>query len=188
MVVYMKKIVCLLVAIIFFSCDRQYDNFKITGINMYAVTFNDSIRSKKRYFLIDFTTVLCHPKSTLFGGGVEPGLKGIDENIKSIDIYTCNGKTISSHFKGWNSNLEGTISDGRGDYSYLSSSNIAELVKSINDRDRQGIGERIKFRRLFYTNSGETPYKIVIRFENREITAKAINDEEDYKVISTAHP
>ena len=138
--------------------------------------------------MIDFTTVLCHPKSTLFGGGVEPGLKGIDENIKSIDIYTRNGKTISSHFKGWNSNLEGTISDGRGDYSYLSSSNIAELVKSINDRDRQGIGERIKFRRLFYTNSEETPYKIVIRFENREITAKVINDEEDYKVISTAHP
>ncbi len=155
---------------------------------MYAVTFNDSIRSKKRYFLIDFTTVLCHPKSTLFGGGVEPGLKGIDENIKSIDIYTRNGKTISSHFKGWKSNLEGTISDGRDDYSYLSSSNIAELVKSINDRDRQGIGERIKFRRLFYTNSGETPYKIVIRFENREITAKVINDEEDYKVISIAHP
>lgn len=184
----MRKIVCLLVAIIFFSCDRQYDNFKITGINMYAVTFNDSIRSKKRYFLIDFTTVLCHPKSTLFGGGVEPGLKGIDEKIKSIDIYTRNGKTISSHFKGWKSNLEGTISDGRGDYSYLSSSNIAELVKSINDRDRQGIGERIKFRRLFYTNSEETPYKIVIRFENREITAKVINDEEDYKVISTAHP
>ena len=116
-----------------------------------------------------------------FGGGVEPGLKGIDENIKSINIYTRNGKTISSHFKGWNSNLEGTISDGRGDYSYLSSSNIAELVKSINDRDRQGIGERIKFRRLFYTNSEETPYKIVIRFENREITAKVINDEEDYK-------
>ena len=184
----MRKIVCLLVAIIFFSCDRQYDNFKITGINMYAVTFNDSIRSKKRYFMIDFTTVLCHPKSTLFGGGVEPGLKGIDENIKSIDIYTRNGKTISSHFKGWKSNLEGTISDGRDDYSYLSSSNIAELVKSINDRDRQGIGERIKFRRLFYTNSGETPYKIVIRFENREITAKVINDEEDYKVISIAHP
>ena len=184
----MKKIVCLLVAIIFFSCDRQYDNFKITGINMHAVTFNDSIRSKKRYFLIDFTTVLCHPKSTLFGGGVEPGLKGIDENIKSIDIYTRNGKTISAHFKGWKSNLEGTISDGRDDYSYLSSSNIAELVKSINDRDRQGIGERIKFRRLFYTNSEETPYKIVIRFENREITAKVINDEEDYKVISTAHP
>ena len=184
----MRKIVCLLVAIIFFSCDRQYDNFKITGINMHTVTFNDSIRSKKRYFLIDFTTVLCHPKSTLFGGGVEPGLKGIDENIKSIDIYTRNGKTISSHFKGWNSNLEGTISDGRGDYSYLSSSNIAELVKSINDRDRQGIGERIKFRRLFYTNSEETPYKIVIRFENREITAKVINDEEDYKVISIAHP
>ena len=166
----MKKIVCLLVAIAFFSCDRQYDNFKITGINMHTVTFNDSIRSKKRYFLIDFTTVLCHPQSTLFGGGVEPGLKGIDENIKSINIYTRNGKTISSHFKGWNSNLEGTISDGRGDYSYLSSSNIAELVKSINDRDRQGIGERIKFRRLFYTNSEETPYKIVIRFENREIT------------------
>ena len=184
----MRKIVCLLVAIIFFSCDRQYDNFKITGINMHAVTFNDSIRSKKRYFLIDFTTVLCHPKSTLFGGGVEPGLKGIDENIKSIDIYTRNGKTISSHFKGWKSNLEGTISDGRDDYSYLSSSNIAELVKSINDRDRQGIGERIKFGRLFYTNSGETPYKIVIRFENREITAKVINDEEDYKVISIAHP
>ncbi|MBF1401116.1 MAG: hypothetical protein HXN38_10505, partial [Prevotella histicola] len=112
----------------------------------------------------------------------------IAEGIKSIDIYTRNGKTISSHFKGWNSNLEGTISDGRGDYSYLSSSNIAELVKSINDRDRQGIGERIKFRRLFYTNSEETPYKIVIRFENREITAKVINDEEDYKVISTAHP
>ena len=155
---------------------------------MHTFTFNDSIRSKKIYFLIDFTTVLCHPKSTLFGGGVEPGLKGIDENIKSIDIYTRNGKTISSHFKGWNSNLEGTISDGRGDYSYLSSSNIAELVKSINDRDRQGIGERIKFRRLFYTNSEETPYKIVIRFENREITAKVINDEEDYKVISTAHP
>ena len=184
----MRKIVCLLVAIIFFSCDRQYDNFKITGINMHAVTFNDSIRSKKRYFLIDFTTVLCHPKSTLFGGGVEPGLKGIDENIKSIDIYTRNGKTISAHFKGWKSNLEGTISDGRDDYSYLSSSNIAELVKSINDRDRQGIGERIKFRRLFYTNSEETPYKIVIRFENREITAKVINDEEDYKGISTAHP
>ena len=184
----MRKIVCLLVAIIFFSCDRQYDNFKITGINMHTVTFNDSIRSKKRYFLIDFTTVLCHPKSTLFGGGVEPGLKGIDENIKSIDIYTRNGKTISSHFKGWKSNLEGTISDGRDDYSYLSSSNIAELVKSINDRDRQGIGERIKFRRLFYTNSEETPYKIVIRFENREITAKVINDEEDYKVISIAHP
>ena len=184
----MKKIVCLLVAIAFFSCDRQCDNFKITGINMHTVTFNDSIRSKKRYFLIDFTTVLCHPKTTLFGGGVEPGLKGIDENIKSINIYTRNGKTISSHFKGWNSNLEGTISDGRGDYSYLSSSNIAELVKSINDRDRQGIGERIKFRRLFYTNSEETPYKIVIRFENREITAKVINDEEDYKVISTAHP
>ena len=155
---------------------------------MHTVTFNDSIRSKKRYFLIDFTSVLCHPKTTLFGGGVEPGLKGIDENIKSINIYTRNGKTISSHFKGWNSNLEGTISDGRGDYSYLSSSNIAELVKSINDRDRQGIGERIKFRRLFYTNSEETPYKIVIRFENREITAKVINDEEDYKVISTAHP
>ena len=184
----MKKIVCLLVAIVFFSCDRQYDNFKITGINMHTVTFNDSIRSKKRYFLIDFTTVLCHPKTTLFGGGVEPGLKGIDENIKSINIYTRNGKTISSHFKGWNSNLEGTISDGRGDYSYLSSSNIAELVKSINDRHRQGIGERIKFRRLFYTNSEETPDKIVIRFENREITAKVINDEEDYKVISTAHP
>lgn len=123
-----------------------------------------------------------------FGGGVEPGLKGIDEGIKSIDIYTRNGKTISSHFKGWNSNLEGIISDGRDDYSYLSSSNIAELVKSINDRDRQGIGERITFRRLFYTDSGEMPYKIVIRFENREVTAKIINDEEDYKVISTAHP
>lgn len=69
----MKKIVYLLVAIVFFSCDRQYDNFKITGINMHAVTFNDSIRSKKRYFLIDFTTVLCHPKYTLFGEGLNLG-------------------------------------------------------------------------------------------------------------------
>lgn len=83
--------------------------------------------------------------------------------------------------------MEGTISDGTADYSYLSSSNIRELVNSINDRDRQGIGERIKFRRLFYTNSDDIPYKIVIRFNKRKINSKVINEEEKYKVISAAH-
>jgi len=184
----MKKIICLLVAIVFISCNYQYDNFKITGINMHAVTLNDSIISKKRYFLIDFTTVLCHSRFTLFGGGVEPGLKGIDERIKSIEIYTRNGKIISSHFMGWASSSEGTISDGIVDYADLSSSNITELVNSINEHDRQGIGERIKFRRLFYTNSGDIPYKIVMRFKDREVKSMVINKKEKYKVISEAYP
>lgn len=187
MIIYMKKMICLLAAMAFISCDYQYNNFKITGISMHAVTLSDSVNSKKKYYLIGFTTVLCHSKFTLSGGGVEPGLKGIDERIKSIEIYTRNGKTISSHFKGWRASLEGTISDGTADYSYLSSSNIRELVNSINDRDRQGIGERIKFRRLFYTNSDDIPYKIVIRFNKRKINSKVINEEEKYKVISAAH-
>lgn len=151
--IYMKKIICLLATMAFISCDYQYNNFKITRISMHAVTLIDSVNSKKKYYLIDFTTVLSHSKFTLFGGGVEPGLKGIDERIESIEIYTCNGKTISSDFKGWTASLEGTISDGTADYSYLSSSNIREPVNSINDRDRQD--ERIKFRRLFYTNSDD---------------------------------
>lgn len=155
---------------------------------MQAITLNDSVSLKKIYFLIDFTTVLCHSRFTLFGGGVEPGLKGIDERIKSIEIYTRNGKIISSHFMGWASSSEGTISDGIVDYAYLSSSNITELVNSINEHDRQGIGERIKFRRLFYTNSGDIPYKIVIRFKDREVKSMVINEKEKYKVISEAYP
>ena len=98
-----------------------------------------------------FNTKLCNPSISFLGGGLEPGIKGIDGKITGIEIYTRSGKIISQNFRGWDMDIEGTITDGTEELPFLSSPNLSELVKSINNGDRQGRGERIKFRRLFYS-------------------------------------
>ena len=180
----MRKAIYILITIFFNSCDCHYDNFKITGVTMQSVTLKDSTGINKNFYMFVFNTKLCNPSISFLGGGLEPGIKGIDGKITGIEIYTRSGKIISQNFRGWDMDIEGTITDGTEELPFLSSPNLSDLVKSINNGDRQGIGERIKFMRLFYSSSGEPPYLIIVSFKNKQIISKVINEKVDYKVIN----
>lgn len=119
----MRKAIYILITIFFNSCDCHYDNFTITGVTMQSVTLKDSTGINKNFYMFVFNTKLCNPSISFLGGGLEPGIKGIDGKITGIEIYTRSGKIISQNFRGWDMDIEGTITDGTEELPFLSSHN-----------------------------------------------------------------
>lgn len=177
----MRNLLMSLMVIILVSCECHHETFRIDNVSMQPIVFTDSLANGKQYFVIDFITSWSAPKLVLFGGGIEPGLKGIDEEIKSIEVRTRSGRLISSCFKGWKTDMDGLISGQEESHGYYSSLNIASLVRSINNGERQSIGMRIGIPRLFYLSSSDEPYTITIKFRDRQITSKVIQMKMIYR-------
>ena len=176
----MRSLLTLVMAIILVSCECHYETFRIDNVVMQPIVFTDSLVNGKKYFVINFITSWTGTKPVLFGGGIEPGLKGIDEKVKSIEVRTRSGKLISPCFKGWETDMYGLISNKEESPGYYSSLNIASLVRSINKGERQSVGMRICIPRLFYLSSNDEPYTITIKFRERQITSKVIQKEMVY--------
>ena len=84
-----------------FLSHKEYRNYKITNITLSEIVIKDSLlnlRKGNRYFLLEFMVDYCNSSLTFMGGGVEPGLNGTIESIKSIKIIDSNGNDISSLF------------------------------------------------------------------------------------------
>lgn len=170
----MKKIIIatLIICVVFcmLLSHKEYRNYKITNITLSEIVIKDSLlnlRKGNRYFLLEFMVDYCNSSLTFMGGGIEPGLNGTIESIKSIKIIDSNGNDISSLFH----NL--TIEDNDlwlDDYLVFSKNyNIDSLVNSINHRDRNEIGQRITIPRLFPPRSLSEiliPSRRVINLEN----------------------
>lgn len=130
-----KKIIIatLIICVVFYMLlsQKEYRNYKITNITLSEIVIKDSLlnlRKENRYFLLEFMVDYCNSSLTFMGGGIEPGLNGTIESIKSIKIIDSNGNDISSLFH----NL--TIEDNDlllDDYLVFSKNyNIDSLVKN----------------------------------------------------------
>lgn len=170
-----KKIIIatLIICVVFcmLLSHKEYRNYKITNITLSEIVIKDSLlnlRKGNRYFLLEFMVDYCNSSLTFMGGGIEPGLNGTIESIKSIKIIDSNGNDISSLFH----NL--TIEDNDlllDDYLVFSKNyNIDSLVNSINHRDRNEIGQRITIPRLFVIDSTSViPDSIILNFGTHSI-------------------
>ena len=101
----MKKIIIatLIICVVFcmLLSHKEYQNYKITNITLSEIVIKDSLlnlRKGNRYFLLEFMVDYCNSSLTFMGGGIEPGLNGTIESIKSIKIIDSNGNDISSLF------------------------------------------------------------------------------------------
>ena len=101
----MKKIIIatLIICVVFcmLLSHKEYRNYKITNITLSEIVIKDSLlnlRKGNRYFLLEFMVDYCNSSLTFMGGGIEPGLNGTIESIKSIKIIDSNGNDISSLF------------------------------------------------------------------------------------------
>lgn len=182
----MKKIFYLFIIFTLLSCNINYKKYKITDISMREISLKDSMNSSKRYYLICFQTEWKSPAISLLGGGVESGLEGSIDSIRSIQIYSKNNKIITSYFKGWNLPLSGKICTADGEVNYISFLDLEKMINSINKGCRESIGVRIKYSHLFYTRSDAGPHKIIINFSNRKVSSKIQFNEEKCIIESSA--
>ena len=91
----MKKIIIatLIICVVFcmLLSHKEYRNYKITNITLSEIVIKDSLlnlRKGNRYFLLEFMVDYCNSSLTFMGGGIEPGLNGTIESIKSIKIIS----------------------------------------------------------------------------------------------------
>ena len=188
----MKKIIIatLIICVVFYMLlsQKEYRNYKITNITLSEIVIKDSLlnlRKGNRYFLLEFMVDYCNSSLTFMGGGIEPGLNGTIESIKSIKIIDSNGNDISSLFH----NL--TIEDNDlllDDYLVFSKNyNIDSLVNSINHRDRNEIGQRITIPRLFVIDSTSViPDSIILNFGSHSIISNVKYKKSKPFVLSTS--
>lgn len=187
-----KKIIIatLIICVVFcmLLSHKEYRNYKITNITLSEIVIKDSLlnlRKGNRYFLLEFMVDYCNSSLTFMGGGIEPGLNGTIESIKSIKIIDSNGNDISSLFH----NL--TIEDNDlwlDDYLVFSKNyNIDSLVNSINHRDRNEIGQRITIPRLFVIDSTSViPDSIILNFGTHSIISNVKYKKSKPFVLSTS--
>lgn len=187
-----KKIIIatLIICVVFYMLlsQKEYRNYKITNITLSEIVIKDSLlnlRKGNRYFLLEFMVDYCNSSLTFMGGGIEPGLNGTIESIKSIKIIDSNGNDISSLFH----NL--TIEDNDlllDDYLVFSKNyNIDSLVNSINHRDRNEIGQRITIPRLFVIDSTSViPDSIILNFGTHSIISNVKYKKSKPFVLSTS--
>ncbi len=187
----MKKIIIATLIMALFFCmllsHKEYRNYKITNITLSEIVIKDSLlnlRKGNRYFLLEFMVDYCNSSLTFMGGGIEPGLNGTIESIKSIKIIDSNGNDISSLFH----NL--TIEDNDlwlDDYLVFSKSyNIDSLANSINHRDRNEVGLRITIPRLFVIDSTSViPDSVILSFGTHSIISN-VNHKSKPLVLSTS--
>lgn len=187
-----KKIIIatLIICVVFYMLlsSKEYRNYKITNITLSEIVIKDSLlnlRKGNRYFLLEFMVDYCNSSLTFMGGGIESGLNGTIESIKSIKIIDSNGNDISSLFH----NL--TIEDNYlwlDDYLVFSKNyNIDSLVNSINHRDRNEIGQRITIPRLFVIDSTSViPDSIILNFGTHSIISNVKYKKSKPFVLSTS--
>lgn len=173
----------LLLSFLFLSCQSRYEKYRIIGVSMNEILLQDSIETGRKYFIIQFETELCQPVITLFGGGIEPGLDGIEDSIQSIRIYDADRKEITPQFKGWRCEAEGIIGNNATEIPYLSFINIKGMLHSINNKDRLGIGTRIQYSRIFYFTGNSQPAKIVIDWKQKQISSRVLLRKYPYRII-----
>ena len=188
----MKKIIIatLIICVVFYMLlsSKEYRNYKITNITLSEIVIKDSLlnlRKGNRYFLLEFMVDYCNSSLTFMGGGIESGLNGTIESIKSIKIIDSKGNDISSLFH----NL--TIEDNDlwlDDYLVFSKNyNIDSLVNSINHRDRNEIGQRITIPRLFVIDSTSViPDSIILNFGTHSIISNVKYKKSKPFVLSTS--
>lgn len=188
----MKKIIIasLIICVVFcmLLSHKEYRNYKITNITLSEIVIKDSLlnlRKGNRYFLLEFMVDYCNSALTFMGGGIEPGLNGTIESIKSIKIIDSNGNDISSLFH----NL--TIEDNDlwldDNLVFSKNYNIDSLVNSINYRDRNEIGQRITIPRLFVIDSTSViPDSIILNFGTHSIISNVKYKKSKPFVLSTS--
>ena len=183
-----KKIIIatLIICVVFYMLlsQKEYRNYKITNITLSEIVIKDSLlnlRKENRYFLLEFMVDYCNSSLTFMGGGIEPGLNGTIESIKSIKIIDSNGNDISSLFHNLTIEDNDLLLDDSKNY------NIDSLVNSINHRDRNEIGQRITIPRLFVIDSTSViPDSIILNFGTHSIISNVKYKKSKPFVLSTS--
>ena len=166
----MKKVILLCICLALASCSRYYKNYNITGVELRHIVIADSLELGKDYYLLKFNINLCNPEIRFFsGGGIEPGLDGIYNNMEDLEIYDKTGRNITDLFKGWCINNSGIITDGVDPFEVFSSPSISSFIESINSHDYQTRGTKVESYRIFYVNVNSSNKFVAkkIQFKNR---------------------
>lgn len=166
----MKKVILLCICLALASCSRYYKNYNIAGVELRHIVIADSLELGKDYYLLKFNINLCNPEIRFFsGGGIEPGLDGIYNNMEDLEIYDKTGRNITDLFKGWCMNNSGIITDGVDPFEVFSSPSISSFIESINSHDYQTRGTKVESYRFFYVNVNSSNKFVAkkIQFKNR---------------------
>lgn len=166
----------------------QYSNFQIVGIKLDKVTIIDTSIPKGTYYLLKPEIKLCNGKRVFFGGSFDSGIGGCIEKIKDIVITDSLGNSIENHFSGFeNMRLDTTcvllsnINNSSDAFYIRSNSNLRDLTKRINAKEREEVGNRIWRYRIFYLKSGYAlPKNIKIIYSTHIIDGTVNNTPTTY--------
>ena len=177
-----KKIIAFIVFVVFIILiysmfDSNCYNFKIIDVSIRKINiYNPSSQLKNiNYYEIKFIPEYCNCKKIFMGGKVEAGMDGIVENIEKITVFDSLRHDITPSIKGWyfSERFNITGKDSTRSHEYYTHLNLQELVNLVNNRDRNGVGFRVKTPRLFYIESNKPiPKTIKIIFSSYSIEKK----------------
>ena len=171
--------------ILFFtSCGQECDNFIIKKVYLQPVKLigADTLQSIERiYAMLSFELEYVNCKRVFMGGGAEPGVDGIENQVTKIIILDSNhvdvaDKFIGMHFKG---DVIRELNDSMTEISFCANTNLQELKNNINLHKRTESGIRLEFPRLFTMPDSLTwPLLFEIYFKNSDSLVQKINKSE----------
>lgn len=163
----------------------QYSNFQIVGIKLVRVNIPDMSIPQGTYYLLKPEIKLCNGKRVFWGGSFESGIDGCIEKIKDIVITDSLGNSIENYFSGFeNMRSDSTsvlLKNTSDEFFIISNSNLKDLTKKINAKEREEVGIRIRSYRLFYIKRGYAlPKDIKIIYSTHVIDGTVDNTPTTY--------
>jgi hypothetical protein len=163
-----------LILLIYSMFDINCYNFKIIDVSIRKINFYDpsNLKKNKNYYEIKLIPEYCNCKKVFMGGKIEAGMDGIIENVEKITVFDSLRHDITPSIKGWDysERFNMTGKDSTRSHEFYTHLNLQEMVNLINNRDRNGVGFRVKTPRLFYIESDSPlPKKIKINFSTYSI-------------------
>lgn len=157
-------------SIVLCSCQAREDNYIIKSISFKQVLVSDSLKTDKKYYILNFDVEFCNRVYTWEISSVSPGLKGVLHPVDSIRIYDINNRDITNSMRGYGLDYgQYFMINGAKDFVY-SPISLENLTKEINNKELSTLGLKITDGRLFESDTIIIPKCIKLYYSDSIIS------------------
>ena len=167
-----------------FSCSRYWKNFRIVDIGVRPGKFCYHTGNEQRDtsgIILEFKVKYTNCQ-TVIGGAIEPGIFGIESQIKRFEIFDATNRNITSEFKGifYGRKYLHPVKDTGDFIACLNFGTIRELKDSINSRTFHHMGLYASWAHLFSKPKDlHWPLTARLYFENSDSLIERIEFKTD---------
>jgi hypothetical protein len=148
------KYILIFTCILILSCGKTRDKIRLNSVKIYffsgsqiasrlnIISSNIALKENEGLMLLKFDMAYVGSKANNgFSGSVEPGLSGVEKEIKMLEVFDYNQKsTLTSNFEGVN--MTALKLDGNAIcVNYIDS--LASLKDKINDKKKPFAGTKM---------------------------------------------